>query len=545
MPVLPTTQIRVCLFILLVLSALLHPSSALPILSINPVKCRLADFKTVIFFFLANYASHAFTVPSVPGGNLQWSVYMKLGSIFYPFVGLMRSTALFSNHWKQRGRGSIGNAIAQGAVMVAMRSPDWQPAEHWEHVLIGFPENFKPPEDSSSSAELPTSKIKLKVVYSQNETKSSGPLFSIEKKLDPTELDIHGEYKLPNGYHWVVPSITELNDLAAFLEQPEDIQVARSRSWLKGIIALGQLVFSSITIYQARGDQLVRYGYAAFGLSVFPYTLMSLVNLIVTAIIGEYSHLSILRTAVSDEAKQRTGGRISGEVGTLRTIPELSDEKPAATNKDSDNVANAIPELDESRSIEASTSWEREERTQKQLKRRFATAISRVETKGGRSILILKIDGITSRFLLVHDSNEEDDRTLYVSASNNESKTEVKSDSPFNSGNLRMGIVSPVGTITLTLLHVLPHIFIFLLTKYQNGHSTHAERAWMMSWLVFDQFLAQMGFFLGDTRSMMTIPLYWTIMLYICTLAYAVPAIGGFVMVGKMLLEFSPCAISE
>ncbi|KAF9458545.1 hypothetical protein BDZ94DRAFT_1325423, partial [Collybia nuda] len=279
----PTARkIRVYILVALALLPFLRSSTALPIFLASPVNCRFADFKTVIFFFIANYASHAFTVPSVPGGVWRWSLYMKIGCIFYPFAGLIRSAVLLFNHWLQGGRGGIGDAIAQGAVMVAARSPNWRPAEYWEQIFVGLPKNFEPPKDTGSLDELPTVKVKLKILQRQMTAfyPVRIPLLSPKNRLDTIGLDIHGESQLPNGYHWTIPSIGELNALTLLLERPKNIQIARSRSWLKGLIALAQLMFSSITIYQARGDQLDRYGYAAFGLSVFPYTLMSLVNLI-------------------------------------------------------------------------------------------------------------------------------------------------------------------------------------------------------------------------------------------------------------------------
>ena len=64
--------------------------------------------------------------------------------------------------------------------------------------------------------------------------------------------------------------------------------------------------------------QLDWYGYAAFGLSVFPYMLMLFINLIVLGIVGQYPCVSTLRTDVLDEAKRCEGSKISGEIGTLQ-----------------------------------------------------------------------------------------------------------------------------------------------------------------------------------------------------------------------------------
>ncbi|KAF9458546.1 hypothetical protein BDZ94DRAFT_1270308 [Collybia nuda] len=123
---------------------------------------------------------------------------------------------------------------------------------------------------------------------------------------------------------------------------------------------------------------------------------------------------------------------------------------------------------------------------------------------------------------------------------------EVYDDNPLESDDPLVPTVILVAALTVVvLLGVFPHVFIFLLTRFRKGHSTRAERAWMMSWLVFNQFFAQVGLDFGEARSVIGISWYGVIMFYLATLIYATPAIGGFVIVGKMLLEFTPCGISE
>ena len=104
---------------------------------------------------------------------------------------------------------------------------------------------------------------------------------------------------------------------------------------------MAQLIFSSIAIYRAGGSQLERYGYAAFGLSVFPYTLMSFVNLVVITIVGEYSTLFVLRMSVSGEAK-RCSGRISGEIGTLPEVTQAADAIESPMEEDGSSIGMEI-----------------------------------------------------------------------------------------------------------------------------------------------------------------------------------------------------------
>ena len=95
--------------------------------------------------------------------------------------------------------------------------------------------------------------------------------------------------------------------------------LSRSTEVASAVIAIGQVIFSSTTIYRTRGDQIEKYGYAAYGLSVYPYALMSLANLIKLAICGRYPFVYVLRTATLVEAKG-VGGVFDGAIGN----PEVS-----------------------------------------------------------------------------------------------------------------------------------------------------------------------------------------------------------------------------
>ena len=101
--------------------------------------------------------------------------------------------------------------------------------------------------------------------------------------------------------------------------------MGRSTEVASAAIAIAQVIFSSITIYRTSGDQIEKYGYAAYGLSVYPYALMSLANLIKLAICGRYPFLYVLRTATLVEA-EKNGGVFEGAVGNLEVNRRKSDE---------------------------------------------------------------------------------------------------------------------------------------------------------------------------------------------------------------------------
>ena len=104
--------------------------------------------------------------------------------------------------------------------------------------------------------------------------------------------------------------------MAPAFRKSGEIKLCRSIEVASAVVGIAQVISSSITIYRARGDQIERYGYAAYGLSVYPYVLMSVANLIKLGFCGRYPYAYVLRTATLVEA-ERNGGVFEGAVGNL------------------------------------------------------------------------------------------------------------------------------------------------------------------------------------------------------------------------------------
>jgi hypothetical protein len=100
-------------------------------------------------------------------------------------------------------------------------------------------------------------------------------------------------------------------------ENGEDIKLASNYSWIKPLISLFQVLYAISTLYQTRGDQISRYGYAAFGLTVTPYAVVSVVNLISSLICPEFPNVFLVRSSVMDEAVRRGNCYFEGVVGKL------------------------------------------------------------------------------------------------------------------------------------------------------------------------------------------------------------------------------------
>lgn len=75
-----------------------------------------------------------------------------------------------------------------------------------------------------------------------------------------------------------------------------------------------QSICATYTVWQARGDQITHYGYAASALTVAPYAVMSTLNLIGNSLTPDYLTLYLVRSAMMNEAEKHNGARFEGGV---------------------------------------------------------------------------------------------------------------------------------------------------------------------------------------------------------------------------------------
>jgi hypothetical protein len=168
------------------------------------------------------------------------------------------------------------------------------------------------------------------------------PFFS--KIIDIRLANVHGTFRVPQGYEFAyipcdvvarhanrfyyptelegqaprTPNLTihEADAVAASASISSNYDISKS------LIAIAQTIFGAITLYEAGNSQLDRYGYAAYGLTVVPFLIMSLVNLASQIATADYPAMYMIQSPVMDEARRR-GGVFDGAVGTL----EVDDEE--------------------------------------------------------------------------------------------------------------------------------------------------------------------------------------------------------------------------
>jgi len=144
----------------------------------------------------------------------------------------------------------------------------------------------------------------------------------IEKRdlLLPTK--IHGRVKLPEGYSLaIVPRDAQFVD-DSNTSLPKSL--SSDYSIVKILAAIAQLLFAVATLYRTRADQISRFGYAAFGLTVTQYALMSFINLLGNLLCPQYSTTYLVESGVMREAKDLPGAIFEGAVGSL--VEDVSDQ---------------------------------------------------------------------------------------------------------------------------------------------------------------------------------------------------------------------------
>lgn len=126
------------------------------------------------------------------------------------------------------------------------------------------------------------------------------------------ERTVHGvQRNLPDGYtNAILPSN------AVVEPGHNDVAISFSYSVIQAVIAVVQICFASATLYRSRGDQLSLFGYAAFGLTVLPYIIMSIFNLLGNCLTPTYSTLYLVRSPEMAEA-EALDAEFDGVVGNV------------------------------------------------------------------------------------------------------------------------------------------------------------------------------------------------------------------------------------
>ena len=277
--------------------------------------------------------------------------------------------------------------------------------------------------------------------------------------------------------------------------------MSASYGFAKALVAVFQTIYSSITLYRARADQISDYGYAAFGLTVAPYAVMSIVNLIGNMLTPDYAALHLVRSHDLEEAVRR-GKQMDATVGKLKT-GSFDVKTWIGTFQDVNDASNNYI-----------MNFERVQASGTGAKENSFRASIRIDPSA-------RDKGFLSETML----------------------QKVDRRSPLRHGLVRFALTA--------LVVLAPLIINGAISGFQPGASTTAQRGWNMSWLI-----------VGITSCLGLAYLFsliyleeadhlkvgwddgsWWAYVFIVgiVLACGVPAIGGMVNVILMFLDFGFC----
>jgi hypothetical protein len=363
---------------------------------------------------------------------------------------------------------------------------------------------------------------------------------------DPAFRDRFGQNKqqLPDEYDFAfVPQNATVEEL----DSSTPVKLSYSYNWIKGSAAILQALYAIFTLYNSRGNQIDQYGYAAFGLTVVPYVIMSLLNLFAHLVTPSYPTLYLVESEVMKEAEQRKGLRFRNVVGRLKPF----------TGSDSENGLDSqvVPHQDhvDDTSSEFST------------RKNSYNAVGYLTNDG-----MLRLSSVSSPVtkqnedLQVTIMTPDASRHLYVQVPacprfhRKDSVPDHELTSPPHQQRLGM-----FGLLDLLFFLVVCGIEIGIiggLSGFRNGASTRAQRVWTMTWFIFG---CMMGFSIHLLRVFPDLDVDLDLdsnsnsdsdsdsrkrtragnIIGACAffVVYSAPAIGGFVVVGQMLKAYGSC----
>ena len=322
--------------------------------------------------------------------------------------------------------------------------------------------------------------------------------------------NIHGRFVLPPGYILItVPWGAKFEDdqfekplswwerttkgLRRYEKRPTDI--ACSYNMIKSLVSVFQVIFGVITLYRTRGNEIDRYGYAAFGLTVTPYAWMSLINLLGNLMRPEYPALYVVGSPLLDDICKKYGSQCAdGTVGRLT-------EESAKQAQDEFRAAQGYRIREKTRDSRKDTT-KTKERTKKK-----------------------KISEDEKRKKKVARENVEKDEILRVFSSDSEAKF-----------NTNLAVVVGIS---------VPLIILGVLSRFQKGNSTEAQRVWTMCWFAFGNLFNISSLIRSsqlETLSVLDPISLLELVMFLGVIPYTVPAFGGFVVVAQIINEHRICS---
>ena len=376
------------------------------------------------------------------------------------------------------------------------------------------------------------------------------------RRLDPDDVKVHGLCKLAPGYGLsYVPEDMKIypryrtdepdrvdnmisaihdRDISALLKVlTSGTRLASTQNAPRILFSFIQTISGGYSLYRAQGKQIDRYGYAAYGLTVLPYMIVSVINFAGSLLSSEYEMVYMIHSRTMEEMIHR-GGIMDGVIGSLecneesrdlnssiseeRVIPEgvtltfhnAQDSKITYRDLNSSQPpsdALCVNPPPPSKKTYMGPALEERGWYQDIYPRRKRKRLEALKKK------LAPLPNTTIISIPAHD--------------------------PFT--HLPLPIYEPflhVFTIALLIAAVaVPYITIYLLTGFHENQSTNNQRNFTLNWLIFGQI---MGYGAGNVEKLQGRKYVLKGLLFVFV-SYGTYCISGFVTVAQEMLEIGKC----
>jgi hypothetical protein len=312
-------------------------------------------------------------------------------------------------------------------------------------------------------------------------------------------------------------------------------QLSTSYGTAKALVALLQTIYAGTTLVRSSREELDSFGYAAFGLTVSPYIIMSAINFLGNILTPNYPALYLVQSEILLEALEREQTVINGQIGKLvpdpsnyRLVIDAAASQAKTARRTATGSALAEPGIELPQS---SVPYDEEVRlAHPPFERSEPTAFSKIlirretdnsQSSGSRSCLVKAFPSL-GRFKFFQRRARRD------------------VDIHWWSYPIFFALSLMVGCSSL--------LIVGLKSRFHKGRSTHAQRIWTMTWLAVGIAIGSFAAFYSAILeyrdrylkglSDMDKLLFTLVMVVV----FAAPAVGGFVVVGQMLKSYGDCA---
>lgn len=341
----------------------------------------------------------------------------------------------------------------------------------------------------------------------------------------PEKWKIQGQYSLPHGYSFAkLPPGTSLGAINPATDR-SSVVIASSYGIVKSFTAALQILFSVFTLYSAYGSQVQTYGYAAFGFSVVPYTIMSFLNAIANMIEADYDTLFMVESEVMVEAFERTGEEFVGAVAAMIPAFDRNEWVDLKFRRHKERGLTAY-ELD-LEDQETGRKW-RVVNTDQQNTEEQQAAAEHMNTRDN-----LPEGSAAEQLPLQPRDTTGCSRIVIPGAGQYQRKKQVvKKSNRFYNQSVTIIVISAL---------ILPYIVLAALSKFEPRQSTRRQRIFMMGWLVAGQGIGILDVAEtkgGRKRWWRRVELVIKTIVVLMGFAFSV---GGFVEAGYMMRDIGFC----